>query len=56
MLCDAKIPKEERDALPFILYDNIILFVPYLAPSDLYQTMSNTDKKTYRISIFQIKN
>lgn len=55
MLCDAKVPLALRDALPLILYQEAIVYVPFLAPSDLVTKWASANS-CYRISIYDVKN
>lgn len=54
MLCDAKVPVALRDVLPLILFENTIVFVPYLPVSDLLREWEIGESESYRISVFTV--
>ncbi|MBQ7364652.1 MAG: tRNA lysidine(34) synthetase TilS, partial [Clostridia bacterium] len=54
MLCDKKVPRHLRNALPFFLYRDRILFIPYLPYSDILTAWAHSDNDTCRISILPL--
>ena len=54
LLCDRHVPAYERDALPFFLYRESLLFIPHLPPSDRLREWQRRSEEQYQISVIKL--